>query len=165
MKKFFSLISVNKISTLILLSFLSILMMKIDPFSLDPYGSYSSSLIKIWYAIPILMLWVRYFAIPSFSRSSVAIKDIWIEKAKSVSRLIIQLLGMLVAINQALNLQLPLLDPVFNAIKYLAENIDTAAGAVGVLIGIVINVIALFTDSKRFEIRAANPTHNGKKIQ
>lgn len=165
MKQFFSFFSWNKISGLILFTGLAVLLMALDPFGLDPAGSVSSSLVKVWYAIPAIMLWVRYFSIPEFGRSSVEIKAVWVEKAKSIFRLLIQLLGMLVALNQTLKLNIKLLEPVFNAINYLSENIDTAAAAVGVIIGIVMNVIALFADPKRFEIRAATPKHNGKKIQ
>lgn len=165
MKDFFSFFSFNKISGLILFSLLTVAILAVDPFGLDPFGSLSSSIVKVWYVIPALILWVRYFSMPDFSRSSGEIKAVWVEKAKSIFRLLIQLLGMLVALNQTLKLNIAFLEPVFAAINYLAENIDTAAAAVGVIIGIVMNVLALFADPKRFEIRVTNPKHNGKKIQ
>lgn len=165
MKQFFDFISLNKTGGLVLFTLMSVVMMAVDPFGFDPSGSLSTSLIKVVYAIPAILLWIRYFSISDFTRSDVEIKAVWIEKAKSIFRLVIQLLGMLVALNQTLKLNITFLSPVFSAINYLAENIDTAAAAVGVIIGIVMNVVALFADPKRFEIRATTPKHNGKKIQ
>jgi hypothetical protein len=154
----------KKLSILILF-LISALVGAFDPFGLDAGGVYSTSVIKILYYLPVLSWWIYVLLTPDdYGRKSEGeIKAEWIQKAKSLLRTVAQLLGMVVALNEVLNLNLTILLPISKAIEYISLNLDTAAASVGVVIGFALNVYSFFSNQERFEDRAGNP-HQSKKL-
>ncbi len=148
----------------ITLIFLSLFIAASDPLGLDPLGSLSAAFSKTWYFLPVLFWWVYLELFPdNVGRKSLGeIKAEWIQKAHSLIRTVLQLLGMLIIVNQAFSLNLDILLPIQAAIKYLSENLDIAAQAIAALVGMALNIYGFFKDPKRFETRAGNPYESSK---
>jgi hypothetical protein len=125
-----------------------------DPFKLDPEGINSTSAIKALYFIPAIIAWVWTFVLPTFGIRSEGGQEVAIEKVKSIVRSAIQIIGSLIAVDAAFNLDIPFLELVFTVAGYIGENIDTAANAIGVILGIGTTLYGFFKDKDRFEVRA-----------
>ena len=85
---------------------------------------------------------------------------IWGEKLSSLVRSAIQIIGALIAVTAALNVHVPLLGWVLDIAQYLGDNINTAANAIGVVLGIATTIYGFFRNPDRFERRAF-----GKKLK
>ncbi len=148
-----------------LLVILCIVLSSCDPFSLDSGGVYSNSIIKVVYFLPFFAWWIYLLLIPEgYGRKSAGeIKAEWIEKAKSLLRSGMQLVGLLISLNEALNLNIKFLAPISATIDYLALNIDVAAAAIGTVIGTALTIYGFFVNNERFEDRVGNP-HQANKL-
>ena len=144
------------------LFFLSIGLAVWDPLNLDPLGEESDSAIKAWYLLPSVLFMVWFFVRPTVMATRTVEEDaaIWGEKLSSVVRSAIQIIGALIAVTAALNVHVPFLGWVLDIAQYLGDNINTAANAIGVLIGIATTLYGFFRNPERFERRAL-----GKKIK
>jgi hypothetical protein len=125
-----------------------------DPFNLDPEGINSTSAIKALYCIPAIVAWVYLFVLPTFGVRSEGGQEVVTEKIKSIVRSAIQIIGSLIAVDAAFDLNIPFLELVFSVAGYIGDNIDTAANAIGVLLGVVTTLYGFFKDKDRFEVRA-----------
>ena len=65
-----------------------------------------------------------------------------------------RIIGALIAVTAALNVDVPLLGWVLDIAQYLGANINTAANAIGVIIGIGTTLYGFFRNPDRFEKRA-----------
>lgn len=144
------------------LFFLSIGLAVWDPLNLDPLGEESDSAIKAWYLLPAALFIVWFFVRPTVMATRTVEEDaaIWGEKLSSVVRSAIQIIGALIAVTAALNVHVPFLGWVLDIAQYLGDNINTAANAIGVVLGIATTVYGFFRNPERFERRAL-----GKKIK
>lgn len=138
------------------LFFLSVGLAVWDPLNLDPLGDESTSAVKAWYLLPATIFIVWFFVRPTVM-SKRSVEDdaaIWGEKVSSVIRSAIQIIGALIAVTAALNVDVPLLGWVLDIAQYLGANINTAANAIGVIIGIGTTLYGFFRNPDRFEKRA-----------
>jgi len=144
------------------LFFLSIGLAVWDPLKLDPLGEESDSAIKAWYLLPAALFIVWFFVRPTVMSTRTVEEDaaIWGEKLSSVFRSAIQIIGALIAVTAALNVHVPFLGWVLDIAQYLGDNINTAANAIGVVLGIATTVYGFFRNPDRFERRAL-----GKKLK
>ena len=144
------------------LFFLSIGLSVWDPLNLDPLGEESTSAIKAWYLLPAALFIVWFFVRPTVMATRTIEEDaaIWGEKLSSLVRSAIQIIGALIAVTAALNVQIPLLGWVLDIAQYLGDNINTAANAIGVVLGIATTLYGFFRNPDRFEKRAL-----GKKLK
>ena len=136
------------------LALFSGILMWYDPLKLDPLGIDSESAIKIWYFLPTVIGCIWLFVLPTIGIRSEGGQEVATEKIKSIVRSAIQIIGSLIAVDAAFNLDIPFLELVFTVAEYIAENIDTAANGIGVLIGIGTTLYGFFKDKDRFEVRA-----------
>jgi len=135
--------------------FLTTLFLSInDPLNLDPNGINSTSAIKAVYFIPAILVWFYLFVAPTIGIRSENSQEATKEKIKSIVRSAIQIIGSLIAVDAAFDLNIPFLQLVFTISEYIGNNIDTAANAIGVLIGIGTTLYGFFKDKDRFEARA-----------
>lgn len=144
------------------LFFLSIGLAVWDPLNLDPLGEESDSAIKAWYLLPSVLFMVWFFVRPTVMATRTVEEDaaIWGEKISSILRSFIQIVGALIAASAAFNLPIPYIGWILEVSKYLGDNINLAANAIGVLIGIATTLYGFFRNPERFERRAL-----GKKIK
>lgn len=144
------------------LFFLSIGLAVWDPLNLDPLGEESTSAIKAWYLLPAALFIVWFFVRPTVMATRTIEEDaaIWGEKLSSLVRSAIQIIGALIAVTAALNVHVPLLGWVLDIAQYLGDNINTAANAIGVVLGIATTIYGFFRNPDRFERRAL-----GKKLK
>lgn len=144
------------------LFFLSIGLSVWDPLNLDPLGEESTSAIKAWYLLPAALFIVWFFVRPTVMATRTIEEDaaIWGEKLSSLVRSAIQIIGALIAVTAALNVHVPLLGWVLDIAQYLGDNINTAANAIGVVLGIATTIYGFFRNPDRFERRAL-----GKKLK
>jgi hypothetical protein len=144
------------------LFFLSIGLAVWDPLNLDPLGEESTSAIKAWYLLPAALFIVWFFVRPTVMTKKSVEEDaaIWGEKLSSLVRSAIQIIGALIAVTAALNVHVPFLGWVLDIAQYLGDNINTAANAIGVVLGIATTVYGFFRNPDRFERRAL-----GKKLK
>jgi sterol desaturase/sphingolipid hydroxylase (fatty acid hydroxylase superfamily) len=144
------------------LFFLSIGLAVWDPLNLDPLGEESTSAIKAWYLLPAALFIVWFFVRPTVMATRTIEEDaaIWGEKLSSLVRSAIQIIGALIAVTAALNVHVPFLGWVLDIAQYLGDNINTAANAIGVVLGIATTVYGFFRNPDRFERRAL-----GKKLK
>jgi hypothetical protein len=106
------------------------------------------------YCIPAIVAWVYLFVLPTFGVRSEGGQEVVTEKIKSIVRSAIQIIGSLIAVDAAFDLNIPFLELVFTVAGYIGDNIDTAANAIGVLLGVVTTLYGFFKDKDRFEVRA-----------
>ncbi len=121
--------------------------------------------IGIYGYIPFLASFLFHFLYPdSYGiKSTGEIKSENIEKVKSVLRAIIQVVGVLIVLG-GFGIKIPYVESVMEAANYLTANIDIAAEALNIVIGVAITVYGLFKNPERFEARSSNP-YSKNKIQ
>ena len=138
------------------LFFLSIGLAIWDPLNLDPLGDESTSAIKAWYLLPAAAFIVWVFVRPTVMGTRSVEEDaaIWAEKIASVIRSVIQIIGALIAVTAALNVDVPLLGWIMDIAAFLGDNVHITANAIGVVIGFVVTLYGFFKNSDRFEKRA-----------
>lgn len=114
--------------------------------------------------IPFVIVLVLAQLYPStFSaKSETEIKAEWVEKAKAFIRTLIQIVGVLIVLG-GFGINIPYIDTIKDMLTYLGDNLNVAADALNIVIGIVVTVIGFFKDKERFEVRA-NP-HEAYKIK
>lgn len=67
--------------------------------------------------------------------------------------MVLYILGAVIAVTGALNLNIPILNVINVAIQYIADNLDVAAQAIGVIVGLVVTLIGYFRNKERFAAR------------
>ena len=113
--------------------------------------------------IPFLGRVGFYFLYPdTYSSKSVGeIKEEAKEKLRAALRAVIQVVGVLIVLG-GFGIKIPYVEQVQAAANYLTANIDIAAEALNVVIGIVLTLYGLFKNPERFEARAGNPYSKNK---
>ena len=113
--------------------------------------------------LPFIGSALYYFLYPdSYSTKSTGeIKAEAIEKVKSVLRAILQVVGVLIVLG-GFGIKIPYIEKVSDAASYLTANIDLAAEALNVVIGLVLTLYGIFKNPERFEARSGNPYSKSK---
>lgn len=126
-------------------------------------GFFLAKSVGLYAYIPFLGSLGLYFLYPdTYSSKSVGeIKEETKEKAKSILRSVIQVVGVLIVLG-GFGIKIPYVEQVQEAANYLTANIDIAAEALNVVIGIVLTLYGLFKNPERFEARAGNPYSKNK---
>lgn len=138
---------------LIVLSVLSLGLMMWNPFNLIGLGQVLYSILPFGYIFydHFTELGVPGIATKTLHPETKA--DIDKEKIKSIIRLVLYILGAVIAVTGALNLNIPILNVINVAIQYIADNLDVAAQAIGVIVGLVVTLIGYFRNKERFAAR------------
>lgn len=126
-------------------------------------GFFLSTSIGFFAYLPVLVSALVYFLYPDTysTKSTGEIKEETIEKIKSVLRSVIQVIGVLIVLG-GFGIKIPYIDKVQEAANYLTNNIEIAAEALNVLIGVGITLYGLFKNPERFEARSGNPYSKSK---
>lgn len=128
---------------------------------LNPFFLETDSAAKFVYFTPSIVWLVFALTRRHYSRRSTAPEE-KIEKIKSLIRSAITVVGTVIALAGALNLNLPFIDQLRGALTYITENFDTSANAVIVLLGFVTGIYGYFKNPERFEERSTKI--NGKEL-
>ena len=140
-----------------------VILSKLDPFSLNPLGYMEFTKLPLTYFTPFIisLLWSNLFPDEMSRKSAGEIKEEWVQKAKSLLRSVLQLSGVFIALG-GLGVKIPFIEPVLNALNYLAANMDIAVNALNIVIGFGITIYGFFKDQNRFEDRADKPYKDNK---
>ncbi len=68
--------------------------------------------------------------------------------------MMITVVGTVLTVAGALNLNLPFIDQIRGALEYITDNFDTSANALIVLLGFVTGIIGFFKNPERFMDRS-----------
>jgi hypothetical protein len=118
----------------------------IDPLALKDNVS---SAVQFFYYFPAVIYLVFLFTKTHYGRRSTGPEE-KTEKIKSLTRSVIQIVGTIITLAAALNLNIPFINTLRDALGYISENIDIAANAILVLIGVITTIIGYFKNSERF---------------
>lgn len=155
MKKIFQ----NKLLAFTALIILTFLLLFLDPFFLDAIAP-GSPITALYLVIPFL-LWLFFVKEKPFHKSELTPEEkeyINKEKVKSFIRSAVQVLGAIIAVVTIIGLKIPFIEPIKQALAYIADKADIAIAALNTIIGIVIYLIGFFKDADRFETRSmVNP--------
>lgn len=138
---------------LIVLSVLSLGLMMWNPFNLVGLGQVLYSILPFGY---IFYDHFTQLGIPGIETRTLLPEtkvDIDKEKIKSIIRMILYVLGAVIAVTGALNLNIPILNLINTAVQFIADNLDVAAEAIGVIFGLVVTLIGYFKNKERFAAR------------
>jgi len=109
--------------------------------------------IQFFYFFPSIIYIVFALTATQYGRRSLAPEE-RTEKIKSFVRSGIQIIGTIIGLSAAFNLNIPFINELRSALDYVFENIDIAANAILALIGIITTIIGFFKDPTRFSDRA-----------
>lgn len=138
---------------LIILSVLSLGLMIWNPFNLIGLGQVLYSILPFGY---IFYDHFTQLGIPGIETRTLLPEtkaDIDKEKIKSIIRMILYVLGAVIAVTGALNLNIPVLNIINTAIQFVADNLDVAAQALEVIVGLIVTLIGYFKNKERFAAR------------
>jgi len=124
----------------------------------NPFG-FGGALQALYSILPLSYIFYNHFTElgkVGVVKSTLAVEDqkaIDAEKIKSTIRMILQVLGVLIAVLTALGLNVPIVSTINKALQSLLSNFDVTAEAIGVIIGTIITLIGYFKDKGRFADR------------
>jgi hypothetical protein len=145
---------------------LTVALMVNDPLGLDPIGFEGTSMIKIWYLLPCLIIWGIIFVKPQFGTRELGApeEDVRSEKIKSVLRHLLTSLTAIIALNAGLNLKIPYIQPIFDMAQFLLGQSDMVINAIMTLLSFGTVVYGFFKSGLRFE-QSAKTNSKGRKYQ
>lgn len=134
---------------------LTLALMIIDPFNLNPDGFNGTSALGALYGIPALVVWYFYFVSPTYSKrdlSPAEKRSVLYNKIESVLRQVLTVLGSLMTFGFLA--KIPYMDTILSILKIIAENFNIATNSIESLIGIVLLIAGHFYKSQRFDARS-----------
>ena len=150
--------SVKKLLLLVAVFILTLIAASYDILNI---GNDLTSAVKVWYFIPFIGYSVYVLTKGVYSRRADD-PNVKTEKIKSLIRSTLTIIGTIITLAAALNLQIPFINEIRSVFEYLGQNVDIAANAILALTGIVMTVISHFKNPERFEGRGTKII--GKKL-